>query len=109
MNLCIFGRIFFFFLVGACLIEYSAPNASAQYTVTNLVANETYLNPLTQDPGLINAWGLADQSILGLRSKLQHIEVVHGLGGDDSPCRRYPLRNGLERRHNRALPDTWPL
>ena len=59
MNLCIFGRVFLFFLVGAGLIEFSAPNASAQYTVTNLVANETYLNPQTQDPGLINAWGLA--------------------------------------------------
>jgi hypothetical protein len=59
MNLCIFGRAFLFFLVGACLIEFSAPNASAQYTVTNLVANETYLNAQTQDPGLINAGGLA--------------------------------------------------
>ncbi len=52
------GRVFFI-LAGACLMATAAPNASGQYTVTNLVANETYLEPETMDSGLVNSWGIA--------------------------------------------------
>jgi uncharacterized protein (TIGR03118 family) len=52
-------RLFCFVLAGACAIALGVPSVSAQYTVTNLVANETYLEPKTMDSGLVNAWGLA--------------------------------------------------
>lgn len=52
-------RVFFFIFAGACLMATAAPNASGQYTVTNLVANENYLESETMDSGLVDSWGIA--------------------------------------------------
>jgi uncharacterized protein (TIGR03118 family) len=59
MKVSVLRRVFLSGLAGACLIAFAVSNASAQYTVKNLVSNATYLGPQTMDSGLVNAWGLA--------------------------------------------------